>query len=96
MWVKLANFKEYNWSDTRTKAIDSIQGFSIQKRKMVLHLTVPGRGQRSVELVVTTSVYNYDEQSVSLSSFKVHGRINRMDWPGWQAPPNSVVSRKLR
>ena len=25
-------------------------------------------------------MYNYDEQSMSLSSFKVHEQINRMDW----------------
>lgn len=33
---------------------------------------VSGREQPSVESPVTTLVYNYDEQSVSLSSFKVH------------------------
>lgn len=53
---------------------------------MVVRLNVSGRGQRSVGSPVTTSVYNYDEQSLSLSSFKVHERINRMDWSGWQGP----------
>lgn len=33
---------------------------------------VSGRGQPSIESPVTTLVYNYDERSVSLSSFKVH------------------------
>jgi len=34
------------------------------------------------ELLVTAAMCNYDEQSASLSSFKVHGRINCMDRRG--------------
>jgi hypothetical protein len=46
------------------------------------------------ESLVTAAVCNYDEQSASLSSFKVHGRINCMDQPGSTAspPPGTSVT----
>lgn len=54
---------------------------------------VSGRGQSSVESPVTTLVYNYDEQSVSLSSFKVHeSELTARVGPAGRGPRKLAVS----